>query len=182
MSSGPSDYRRRSRSPVVPVGDIAHLLNEQLERFSEHLRRNRRGKQHKRTSKSLLLTLLEFAVDASGRAASHVRRQTQISDTWTAVKHNRWFPRQGEPVLLRAEDSDLESEYAETVYPPQDQSEEEEEDSQWRPPEPDRSPPRRPREPDHPPPGSSSSSRVVPRASSVVVSDLRAVPKAKAAS
>ena len=174
----------------MPVGDIARLLNEQLERFSEHLRRNRRGKQHKRTSKSLRLTLLEyylyiiqFAADASGRAASHVRRQTQISDTWTAVKHNRWFPRQGEPVLLRAEDSDLESEYAETVYPRQDQSEEEEEeDSQWRPPEPDPSPPRRPREPDHPPPGSSSSSRVVPRASSVVVPDLRAVPKAKAAS
>ena len=83
MSSGPSDYRRRSRSPVVPVGDIARLLNEQPERFSEHLRRNRWGKQQQRTSKSLLLTLLEyylfitqFAVDASGHAASYVRRQT----------------------------------------------------------------------------------------------------------
>ena len=110
MSSGPSDYRRRSRSPVVPVGDIARLLNEQSERLSEHLRRKRRGKQHKRTSKSLLLTLLEyylyiiqFAGDASGHAASYVRRQTQISNTWTAVKYNRWFPRQGDPLLLRAD-------------------------------------------------------------------------------
>ena len=70
----------------------------------------RRGKQHKRTSKSLLLTLLEyylyiiqFAGDASGHAAPYVRRQTQISDTWNAVKYNRWFPRQGDPLLLRGD-------------------------------------------------------------------------------
>ena len=157
MSSGPSDYRRRSRSPVGPVGDIARLLNEQSERFSEHLRRNRRGKRHKRTSKRLLLTLLEyylyiiqFAADASGHAASYVRRRTQISDTWNAVKYNRWFPREGDPLLLRAENSDLESEHAETAYPP----------------------PRRPREPDRPP-DLSSSTRVVPRASSAVTSEVQ---------
>lgn len=178
----------------MPFGDLARLLNEQSERYSKHLRKDRRGEKHRRTRKSLILTLLEyylqliqFAVDASGHAASYLRRQTQISDTWNAVKQNRWLPGPSDPLVQHSTDPDLESEYAESVYPPQDQSEEEseeEEASQWRLPEPNHPPPRRPREPDHPPPSFSSSSRVVPRASSVVSPEVRAVPvtQAKAAS
>ena len=123
MRAGPSDCRRCSRPPVRPEGDVGARLNELIAEW-------RAGRWFQSRRKSLILTiieyylhLLELAITASWGARNYLRRKWQALDIYNAGKFANRLPLRSEPIIPGTE-SDLESENAESVYPPPSEDEE----------------------------------------------------------
>ena len=181
MRAGPSDYRRRPRSPVRPEGDVGARLNEASDQYLRLIAEGRAGRRFQSRRKSLILTiieyylhLLELAITASGGARNYLRSKWQVEDIYSTVQFAHRLPLRSEPIIPGT-NSDLESENAESVYPPQSEDEELEQGTED-PTDPRAVPPwRRPPEPDHPPPrnlessASASSTAPEPIASSSAV-------------
>lgn len=151
--------RDSSRTPRAGSDqDLAAALNEASERYIRVCEEKRGGKQHNRRRKSLVLTILEYyihlitrAAASSGNLDSYITRLHQATAVHQRVKFTDWLPLRGDPILESSIDSDLESEFAESVREIGDSDEEIEEEQEADP----RSvfPWRRPAQPDHPPPG-----------------------------
>ena len=112
MRAGPSNYRRRSRSPVRPEGDVGARLNEAFEQYSRLIAEGRAGRRFQSPRKSLILTiieyylhLLELAITASG-GARILRRKWQLVDICIAAKFANKLPLRSEPIIPGT-DSDL---------------------------------------------------------------------------
>ena len=177
-------HRDSSRTPRSGTDrDLAASLNEASESYIRVCNENRGGRSHRRRRKSLVLTILEYylhlitcAVASSGNLDSYITRFHQATSVHRRVKEQNWLPLRGQPIVEASVDSDLESEFAESVHEVGDSGEEIEEEQEadprsvypWRrPPQPAYPPGGRPSEPVGPPPGwGSSSSSALPKSTS----------------